>query len=221
MKKIIKKVSAAVFLVLLCLAGLPLNASASEKTEVKIPVSVKLTGAEPVKSENYTFRLTPESSRTPMPEGCKGSCDITVSGNGTAMFPAIAYTVPGIYGYAVRQVAGDNELCTYDDTVYYVRVTVTNAEEGGLKVSVSAHRNAQMADEKQTIEFENTYAAPPAPEKEDTQHTVTKVQKKSTLIQTGQLRWPVPILLAAGIWLMCTGAKKERKREKEHAENIR
>ena len=74
MKKMIKKISAAVFLALLCLAWLPLNASASEKTEVKISLSVNLTGEEPIKSENYTFRLTPESSRTPMPEGCKGSC---------------------------------------------------------------------------------------------------------------------------------------------------
>ena len=36
MKKMIKKISAAVFLALLCLAWLPLNASASEKTEIKM-----------------------------------------------------------------------------------------------------------------------------------------------------------------------------------------
>lgn len=217
MKKMIKKISAAVFLVLLCLAWLPLNASASEKTEVKIPVSVNLTGEEPVKADNFTFRLTPESSWTPMPEGCKGSCDITVSGNGTAMFPAVGYTVPGIYGYIVKQVPGNNEKCTYDDTVYYVRVTVTNAENGSLEASVSAHRDEQMADKKQMIEFDNTYAAPPAPEKENTVQTATKTQKTSSLIQTGQLKWPVFVLAGAGILLTLAGVRMNRKRKTEHA----
>ena len=217
MKKMIKKISAAVFLALLCLAWLPLNASAAEKTEVKIPVSVKLTGEKPVKADNFTFRLTPESSRTPMPEGCKGSCDITVSGNGTAMFPALGYTVPGIYGYIVKQVPGNNQKCTFDDTVYYVRVTVINAENGSLEASVSAHRDEQMADKKQMIEFDNTYAAPPAPEKEDTVQTATKTQKTSSLIQTGQLKWPVPVLAGAGMLLTLAGVRMSRKRKTEHA----
>ena len=217
MKKMIKKISAAVFLVLLCLAWLPLNASAAEKTEVKIPVSVKLTGEKPVKADNFTFRLTPESSRTPMPEGCKGSCDITVSGNGTAMFPALGYTVPGIYGYIVKQVPGNNQKCTFDDTVYYVRVTVINAENGSLEASVSAHRDEQMADKKQMIEFDNTYAEPPAPEKENTVQTATKTQKTSSLIQTGQLKWPVPVLAGAGMLLTLAGVRMSRKRKTEHA----
>lgn len=217
MKKMIKKISAAVFLVLLCLAWLPLNASASEKTEVKIPVSVNLTGAEPARSENYTFRLIPESSRTPMPEGCEGSCDITVSGNGTAEFAAIGYTVPGIYGYTVMQMPGNNVNCTYDDTVYYVRVTVSNAKNGGLETSLSAHRDKQMADKKQMIEFDNTYAEPPAPEKENTVQTATKTQKTSSLIQTGQLKWPVPVLAGAGMLLTLAGVRMNRKRKTEHA----
>lgn len=216
MKKMIKKISTAVFLVLLCLAWLPLNVSAAEKTEVKIPVSVNLTGEEPVKADNFTFRLTPESSWTPMPEGGKGSCDITVSGNGTAMFPAIGYTVPGIYGYIVKQVPGNNEKCTYDDTVYYVRVTVTNAENGSLETSLSAHRDEQMADKKQMIEFDNTYAAPPAPEKEDTVQTATKTQKTSSLIQTGELKWPVPVLAGTGMLLTLAGVRMNRRRKTEH-----
>lgn len=216
MKKMIKKISAAVFLALLCLAGLPLNASASEKTEVKIPLSVNLTGEEPIKSEDYTFRLTPESSRTPMPEGCRGSCDITVNGKGTAVFPAIGYTVPGIYGYIVKQMPGNNDQCTYDDTIYYVRVTVSNAENGSLETSLSAHRDEQMADKKQMIEFDNIYAAPPALEKEDIVQTVTKTQKTGSLIQTGQLKWPVPVLAGAGVLLTLAGVRMSRKRKKEH-----
>ena len=216
MKKMIKKISAAVFLALLCLAWLPLNASASEKTEIKIPVSVNLTGAEPERSENYIFRLIPESGRTPMPEGCEGSCDIAVSGNGTAEFAAIGYTVPGIYGYTVKQIPGNDVNCTYDNTVYYVRVTVSNAENGSLEISLSAHRDKQMEDKKQMIEFDNTYAEPPVVEKKETIQTVTKTQRTSSLIQTGQFKWPVPVLAGAGMLLTLAGVRMTRKRKTEH-----
>lgn len=221
MEKIIKKMTAAILLTWLCVSAQISGVSAAESAEVKIPVSLNLAGAVPAQAENYTFQLIPESSGTPMPEGCKGSCEIVINGEDTVEYPAISYTVPGVYGYKIKQIAGDNTLCTYDGTVYYVRVTVTNANDGRLNVSVAAHRDAQMSDKKQMIEFENTYAAPPAAEKEYPQKTDTKVKKKSSLIQTGQLRWPVPFLTAAGIWFLFVGVRRKNKRNTEHAKDIR
>ncbi len=216
MQKTIKKITMAVLITWLCLSVQTSGVFAAAKVEVRIPVSVILTGTVPAQEENYSIQLTPEGSRTPMPEGCKDNCEIIIRGENTVYFPVIVYTVPGVYGYAVSQTAGDNEKCTYDDTVYYVRVTVTNAENGGLEATVSAHKNAQLADKKQMIVFDNTYTVPCEPEK-----TVTETKNASSLIQTGQLNWPVPILAGTGGVLILCGACQNRKRKTKDAENIR
>ena len=64
-------------------------------------------------------------------------------------------------------------------------------------------------------EFDNIYAAPPAPEKEDIVQTVTKTQKTGSLIQTGQLKWPVPVLTAAGALLILLGVWLKRREEEK------
>ena len=69
---------------------------------------------------------------------------LKITGEGTSAFPAISYSSPGIYGYKVSQQAGSHKRGHYDETVYYVRVTVTNAEDGGLEAAVAAHTDAGM-----------------------------------------------------------------------------
>ena len=41
-------------------------------------------------------------------------------------------------------------------------------------------------------------------------------QKPGSLIQTGQLKWPVPVLAGAGVLLTLAGVRMSRKRKKEH-----
>ena len=288
MKKMIKKISAAVLLMLMCLAALPLGVFAAGKAVVEIPVSIKLTGELPEEAESFILRLTPADTKTPMPEGFEEDCDITVKGNTTATFPVISYTVPGIYSYTVQQIPGTNEKCTYDDTVYYVRVSVTNGENGVLEAVTAAHTDAQMESKKQTMEFVNTYEITPDPQttvltvkKEwsdngknrpssvtvqlldgdevaetvtlgdwnDWNHTwddleagddhdwqvkeinipkgykasysrkgnVVTIRNTESLIQTGQLNWPVPVMAGLGLLLILAGILLGRKRNADHA----
>lgn len=290
MKMMMKKVSAAVLVLLMCLIALPFGVFAAGKAQVQIPVSVKITGEAPEEAESYTIRLTPEDSGTPMPEGSEESCEVTVEAENTAVFPVISYTVPGIYGYIVKQVSGSNEKCTYDETVYYVRVSVTNGENGGLETVVAAHTDAQMESKKQDMTFVNAYEVTPDPEVEYTKLTVKKVwsdngknrpssvtvqlrdgeekvdtvtlgdwndwsytwsdleddsdhdwkvreidipkgykasysrkgdvvtiRNTESLIQTGQLNWPVPVLTAAGLLLLAAGIWLGRRRKENNA----
>ena len=163
----------ATFLVIaLILAMLPAAALAAETVEVSIPVTIHVTGEAPKPAERYTVTLQGMED-PPMP----AETTLTITGEGTAQFPAIGYTMPGVYQYTVSQVSGDHARGSYDTTVYTVKVTVTNDEEGGLVASVTLRAGEE--DEKlDAVEFHNSYApVPPTPE--ETSLTVLKVWSDS------------------------------------------
>lgn len=160
MKTNIQKIRAVILCVILCLTAIPysvLAADNAEKTvDVAIPVSVELSGEIPSPAEKYTLTLQ-ALNNAPMPS----ENIVTITGAGTAAFPAITYTEPGIYCYTVTQQEGNHERGHYDAAVYYVRVSVINAENGDLKAVVAAHTDAQMTSSKQDITFTNSYDTDP------------------------------------------------------------
>ena len=152
MKTNIRKFPAVLLLAVLCLTVFPISAMAAGVAEVKIPVSVELSGEKPSPDETYTIILQGEDE-APMPE----ENILTVTGEGKAEFSPVEYSVPGVYTYRVSQQPGNLENGHYDSTVYYVKVTVTNGESGDLEAVVAAHTDAQMNSEKQDISFVNSY----------------------------------------------------------------
>lgn len=159
-------------IIALCLTFLPASAYAAGELEVQIPVSVELTGEAPSPEETFTAVLQAVDG-APMP----ATGTVEINGAGSAAFPAISYSTPGIYCYTVSQQAGSHERGHYDDTVYYVRVTVINGETGGLEAIIAAHTDQAMTGEKQDIVFANSYdpvpTATPTP-------TVTPEEKPQT-----------------------------------------
>ena len=145
----------------LCLTALPFSAFGAESVEVKIPVSVKVSGGTPSSEESYTLVLR-AADNAPMPE----ADTLKITGEGTGAFPAISYSAPGVYCYTVSQQSGSHKRGHYDETVFYVKVTVTNGESGDLEAVVAAHTDAEMTGEKQDIVFENSYDPIPTPTKE-------------------------------------------------------
>lgn len=153
MKTSIRKIPAAVLLLVLCLTVFPLSAFAADTSVgVAIPVSVELSGETPSPEETYTFVLQAVDN-APMPE----ESTLKIIGAGKGEFPVINYSTPGIYCYTVTQQAGSHDRGHYDATVYYVRVSVTNGEYGGLEAVVAVHTDAAMTSEKQDMTFTNTY----------------------------------------------------------------
>ena len=104
MKTNIRKFPAVLLLAVLCLTVFPISAMAAGVAEVKIPVSVELSGEKPSPDETYTIILQGEDE-APMPE----ENTITITGAGKAEFPAVEYAVPGVYTYSVSQQPGKLE----------------------------------------------------------------------------------------------------------------
>lgn len=151
-KTSIKKIPAVLLLAILCLTAFHVSVFAAETAEVRIPVRVELAGGKPSPEETYTVVLQ-AMGEAPMPS----ESTMEITGDGRASFPAIRYSEPGVYCYTVMQQPGVNKKGHYDNEVYYVKVTVTNGESGGLEAVIAAHTDAEMVSEKQDIAFTNTY----------------------------------------------------------------
>lgn len=156
-RKLIKYMTTALLIFTMCLIVAP-KAAAAEVSTVEIPVTVTLTGFPPEVDENFEIVLKANDSTYPMPDGSANSVyKMIITGAATAKLPEIKFSVLGIYAYTISQTAGTNELCSYDESVYNVRVYITNADDGsGLESTVIAYKTSE-ADKLDEIEFINDY----------------------------------------------------------------
>ena len=159
-------------LAVLCLAVFPISTFAVDAVQVQIPVSIQTSGETPSPEENYTVELQAVDD-APMPsENVLG-----ISGSGKAFFSPIQYTTPGIYYYTITQQSGTHKRGHYDQTVYYVKVSVTNGENGNLETVIAAHTDADMTDAKCDITFTNYYK-PIKKTSESTTETIPTTKRK-------------------------------------------
>lgn len=88
----------------------------------------------------------------PMPAGSQnGTVTVTNKGSGFT-FGQMVYTMPGVYTYHVKELAGTDKTIGYSTQEYDVTVTVT--DQGGM-LSATADRQAN------DIRFDNTYTPTP------------------------------------------------------------
>lgn len=122
--------------------------------------NIQLTDHPESFSENYTLVLKAADSSNAMPEGStNGTFEYSVAAGEFAL-PEISFNELGIYEYTLSQKAGSADRWTYDSSIYYITVYVTNSESGdGYEVAAAAYKNSESL--KSDIEFTNTYA--PAP----------------------------------------------------------
>lgn len=94
--------------------------AADQHTQLQeLPVSIQSTGETPLPKETLTVELEAVDN-APLPE----VTTLEITDGETGSFGPISYTKPGYYVYTVRQRAGVNTRGTYDETVYYLRVSV-------------------------------------------------------------------------------------------------
>lgn len=170
MKRKLNKVLCIFFALLVCcLCGV--SAFAAEPISVKIDVETKLNGSVPKTSEDYVFVL--KSSET----GKEITC--TVNGEGKGTFEGLTFNKVGVYNFVVTQQKGSNTDCVYDDTVYYLTVTVFY-NENSYDFDIAAIVYKDGVDEKQdSIIFENTYK-----EVVTEETTTEKVTEETTIEST-------------------------------------
>ena len=213
--------------------------AADQHTQLQeLPVSIQSTGETPLPKETLTVELEAVDN-APLPE----VTTLEITDGETGSFGPISYTKPGYYVYTVRQRAGVNTRGTYDETVYYLRVSVV-WDNDKLVARMAVHTQADLMDEKvSSITFNNSYKAietpyypdpydpdpvtPPTPSTPENPAPAdarpasvvadARPAEGPKLIQTGQLNWPIPVLTASGLVLVAVGAylmERSKKREK-------
>ena len=235
MRRLPKMAAALLAAALAVSAALPALA-ADQRAELELEASVRCTGE--AADETLTVRLTALDG-APMPEGCDDEAELDFPARDcraaddktlTKTFDTIVYTAPGIYEYTVTQDAGGRKRADYDDTVFYLKVMVAWDTDGELKGHVSVRRDGDDGAKTELL-FKNSYrstdplpppvtppyvpdkpAPTPSAEMPDEVIPAAEPEPVGTLIQTGQLLWPVPVLAGGGIALVAVGVWLSRKR---------
>ena len=123
-----------------------------------------MEGAAPSVPEEFVVQMEAEDPSYPMPEGSvDGIFEMVISGNSFMSFPSMSYTEPGIYTYTIEQIAGLNPLCAYDPSVYHLKVSVTNAQDGSGLTAMVALRSEDADEKLAEAMFTNRYGTSPVP----------------------------------------------------------
>lgn len=229
----------------------PASFAAEQRTVFQeLPVSIQSKGETPFPKETLTVELKAVEG-APLPE----ETTLAIRDGETGAFGPIEYTAPGYYTYQITQQAGGSSRGRYDETVFYVRVTVA-WEGAALKAAAAVHTTPERSDPKRDeVRFVNRYDPIPVPDPDPTPTPVPtpdptptppdptapepmapgdtrpadapKVQNpvdasspaadaRPTLVQTGQLNWPVPVLAGSGTVLVAVGlyrVSRSRRRD--------
>lgn len=159
------------------------------------PVQKRVTGDEPQEAGLFTFVMEAMDPTNPMPAGSEDGKKIAqISGAGSVEFGDIVFDKPGTYRYLVYEMNLGAAGYTYDNTRYYVTYVVKLVNE-----KLTCTRIIEDTDYNKVakIEFTNKFKTPPKP-----------------IPKTGQLWWPVPVLLLSGMVLLTAGVAKRRKYER-------
>ena len=161
MRRLPKMAAALLAAVVAVSAALPALA-ADQRAELELEASVRCTGE--AADETLTVRLTPQDG-APMPEGCDSEAELYFSARDcrdaddktlTKTFDPIVYTVPGVYEYTVTQDAGTRKRADYDDSTFYLKVTVAWDTDGVLKVHEAVRRDEKDGTKTELL-FKNSY----------------------------------------------------------------
>lgn len=147
-----------------CSLTAALPAFAEETPGVEIPVSVSLSGTLPSPAEDFKITLKADDAAYPMPEGAEnGTYSMTITGADKKALPTMRYSRVGIYTYTILQEAGSNKKCTYDGTVYYLKVTISNkidketGKYNGLEATAVLRTDPNNENKLDEALFKNVY----------------------------------------------------------------
>lgn len=164
MIKNLKRIVLVVCVLALCTAFLGTYAfAASDALVAKIPVKITLNGTLPSQAEVFTIQVKATTPGAPLPAGSTGDVyEMKVTGNSGVVTGELvldfAAAGRGEYSYTIHQVAGSDTDCTYDSTVYNMKVYVLNKEDmSGLEIHVVITSGDQKPD---SISFTNKYRDP-------------------------------------------------------------
>lgn len=213
----------ALVMIVMCSMTMVVPAYAEELPalpEVYVPVEISISGPHPYYTEDYVVRMEPDDASYPMPEGTvDGVCSLTITGEGTDHFPAMVFNRVGIYTYKVYQLKGSNDTCSYDKTVYSLKVTITNNEDyTGFEATAVLYPDSGKV-KRLAAEFDNKYTPGPAEPVPVVPAGEIIEDEQVPLAQAAQTGSYAPLLLAlcllSGIGIILLNVRREEKEEKE------
>jgi pilin isopeptide linkage protein/LPXTG-motif cell wall-anchored protein len=177
-KKMAKAVGMGMALLLtVCAIPSQVFAEESPKATVSLEVEAQVSGDEFPEKENFTFILASQDETAPMPE----SNTVTIHGAGRMAFGEIEYTEIGTYEYTIAQQDKGLEGCTYDDSIYYVTVSIGRREDDSLFSVITARKGISRSKSDDIIYY-NEYTSPIIEETEtpSTEETTEKETETET-----------------------------------------
>lgn len=194
------KIAVMVMLLSIWLAGLSVPVRAEEKgTRIQIPVILQGTTG--------TVILEAEEADAPLPE----QTELTVKKGEQAKFGPIWYEQPDDYHYRIYQETGNEENVTYDASVYFVTVRVTNGNHGQLEACLWCQKEG-TENKLDTITFSNERTEKTVESKPEIRKSVIYERKT---VKTGDVA-PIAVLAAiSGISAGTLAAVERWKRKNE------
>lgn len=208
------------------------NQYQAKSCSITIPGLKKLSGKDLEKGEFY-FRLYSAEYDEKNGYVNKGNYphEVANAADGTFSFTLnyeydylqknACYPQPGAtYVYVLSEKDGHDGRVTYDETEYGIWVQVTDDLKGQLEAKIIKIEKIGK-DGKGTavdkIVFENKYTEPEETKKPSSSApTETTPKPEDTkLPQTGQLWWPVPLLMALGLLFILVGLSRRRGKPNE------
>lgn len=164
---------------------IPEGQTPSDAPSVEIPATIVLKGDLPSPDEDYVIELTADNENYPMPidvdkevvvlnddlseasneemESVLPSYRLTITGANTKTFPPIVFEQVGIYTYTVKQIPGDNSDCTYDETIYHLKITIYNSQNKDGLYAVTKVYTEDEPEVKKELTFTNIYSSVSSP----------------------------------------------------------
>ncbi len=122
-----------------------------------IPVTKTYSGTTTWPTEGFTFTLSAVTTDAPMPGTTITATATATSTNKTVSFGDITYTSDGTYYYTVTETEGNAGGVSYDDTIYYVQVTVSTSEN--VKTVIVKYTNSEEeVDDPSTLDWNSADA---------------------------------------------------------------
>lgn len=110
--------------------------------------AVKTLTGRALKAEEFEFSLTPKT------EGDTNKAQTVKNGaDGSIRFAALSYKAAGTYEYEIAETSGNDTRITYDQTVYHVKVEVTDDKVGHLQAKVNCEGSTGVMN----LNFTNHY----------------------------------------------------------------
>lgn len=137
------------------------NDYSAESANVTVSGNKELSGRDLAEGE-FKFLMYAANSEFVIPEGATAMVALNKEG-GTFSFDALSFTAVGTYYFVISEDSTvEADRVSFDSSVYYVTIEVTDDENGNLVASDPVIVKKGSTDAVKAIEFTNVYVPKPA-----------------------------------------------------------